>query len=137
MKILGIDYGRRRIGLAVSDETETIAGGLDSIDRKKTVEWFAVIQKHLEEQNIGKIVIGYPHHQNGSRSGLCDEIDKLISDLKDGTKAAVETVDESFTSETAGEYLRKRGVKSKRHKNHIDRVAACTILQSYLDEKEV
>jgi putative Holliday junction resolvase len=136
MKILSIDYGRRRIGLAVSDETETLASGLDVLDRKKEKNIILKIKDCCLENSVETVIIGYPYRQNGEKGELCGEIDSFVREIEQCTSLGVITVDEAYSTLTAHELLFARGKKRKKHKQVVDRVAACQILQNYLDEKK-
>ena len=135
MRIIAIDYGRKRIGLAVSDETATIASGIGVIDRNRENEPLKVIAEHIGSYGVEKVIIGYPLRQNGERGELADEVDRFAAELELLGKISVQKVDEAFTSEMAAETLSRQGMRKKKHRRHIDRVAACHILQSYLDGK--
>ena len=135
MRILSVDYGRRRIGLARCDETEIIASGLDVIDRNKEKDIVLKICELINENEIGKVIVGYPYKNDGSKGELTGEIDSFISKLKEKAKIEIETVDEAYSSVAAHEFLHLRGMKRKKHKSQVDRIAACQILQTYLNKK--
>jgi putative Holliday junction resolvase len=132
MKLIGIDYGRRRIGLAVSDETRTCVRGLPTIDRRRTPdvlhELFAVI---AAEKPAG-IVFGLPLDQDDRETPLSAEIRKFAANLEKNLAIPVYYIDESFTSKQATDLLLSRRKKERRNKATVDRMAACLILESFL-----
>lgn len=135
LRILGIDYGRRRIGIAVSDETELLARGIETLDRDKIQDPLARIRDLAAELEAGKIVVGMPHRHGGEPAELTAEIEAFAAALRTRLGLEVLLVDESYSSESAHVALHMRGIKRKKHKGHVDRMAACLILQSYLDSK--
>ena len=135
MRIIGIDFGKRRIGIAISDETETIARGLETIDCLKEKKPVSRIYSIIKTNNAEKIVVGYPYRQDGSKGDFAASVDKFISELEILTNMEIKTIDESFSTERAYDSMKQRGIKRKKGKKHTDRIAACYILQSYLDNQ--
>lgn len=135
MRILAIDYGSKRIGLAVCDEREIIASGLCVVEREKEPDPVTAVGRLAVLEGAGKILIGMPVRADGSPGTLAHEIVRFAEALEALTGLRVERVDESYSSVQAHERLRERGWKRKKHKRHVDRMAACCILQSYLDHK--
>ncbi len=133
MRILGIDYGRRRIGIAVSDETELLARGIETLDRGQVRDPLARICDLSAELEAGRIIMGMPQRHGGEEAELAAEIDAFAAALRARLGLEVLLVDESYSSESAHAALHLRGMKRKKHKAHVDRMAACLILQSYLD----
>lgn len=132
-KIISIDYGEVRVGLAMSDMTNTIATGLDTlvIDRDKT-KLFDKIKEIINNNNIDKIVIGYPKNMNGTLSKKTEEVDEVIEMLK---PLGVEVVkwDERLTTVSAYSTMRQLGIKQTQKNKYADKLAATSILQDYLD----
>lgn len=136
MRILGIDYGNRRTGVAVSDETEFLASSVGNVvesDPAKTAEKVAQIYK---EQNAGKIVLGLPKNMDGS-SGFRVEHTMRFKELLEELLPGVEIVlyDERMTTLAAAQYMNITDVRGKKRKNTIDTLAAKIILQDYLDSQ--
>lgn len=137
MRILGIDYGNRRTGVAVSDETEFLASSVGNVvesDPAKTAEKVAQIYK---EQNAGKIVLGLPKNMDGS-SGFRVEHTMRFKELLKELLPGVEIVlyDERMTTLAAAQYMNITDVRGKKRKNTIDTLAAKIILQDYLDSQK-
>ena len=137
MRILGIDYGNRRTGVAVSDETEFLASSVGNVvesDPAKTAEKVAQIYK---EQNAGKIVLGLPKNMDGS-SGFRVEHTMRFKELLEELLPGVEIVlyDERMTTLAAAQYMNITDVRGKKRKNTIDTLAAKIILQDYLDSQK-
>ncbi len=137
MRILGIDYGNRRTGVAVSDETEFLASSVGNVvesNPEKTAEKVAKIYK---EQGAGKIVLGLPKNMDGS-SGFRVEHTMRFKELLKGLLPDVEIVlyDERMTTLAAAQYMNITDVRGKKRKNTIDTLAAKIILQDYLDSQK-
>lgn len=131
--LLAIDYGRRRIGLAKSDELGLIASAYKTIDvntAKQTLDEIAAI---LAEVKPNAIVIGYPMLSSGDRSKMCDEIDQFIAQLEKMYPGPIHKVDEFGSSGDAVKVITSHGKKSGKRKAAIDRLAAVIILQRYMD----
>ncbi len=132
-RILGIDYGTVRIGLAISDPMRIIAKGLKTIanDSKAIAE----ILKIVSERNVAKIVIGKPLTLKGEVSYKAIEVEKFIESLKAKTTAEIISYDERFTSVMAEKAILTMGMskKQRRDKSTIDEIASAILLQGYLD----
>jgi len=132
MKILAVDYGDARTGLAVCDAGELLAspvGVFHSGDREAVI---AEIVHRAKELRVGQVVVGNPLNMNGSagpRSELCHA---LAADLAEQLPCPVKMWDERGTTVTATRYLNATDVRGKKRKNTIDAVAATIILESYL-----
>ena len=136
MRILGIDYGRKRIGLAVSDETETLASPLPVHRRQRTLNhdlW--TLKRLISSQGIGRIVIGLPLNMNGSQGEMAHESLAFAEQLAKMTGLQVEPIDERLTSAEAERVLIKGDVSRKKRRELRDGLAAVLILQSYLDKR--
>lgn len=131
MRCLGIDYGRRRIGLALSDPTMFIASPLLIIENKGPKKTVARLLDIIQKNEVGQIVIGLPLHTDGTESEMSREarqFGQIFSDLG----FPVTFVDERYSSCTAEEMIGN----ARDRKNLIDKVAASIILQMYLDERK-
>jgi len=134
-RVLAIDYGRRRWGLAVSDELGFTAQGLPTLVRTNKRRDFQQLARWIEEKNAGVIVVGYPLHLSGDRSASSEEVEEFAAELR--KRLGVEAVlwDERLTSREAERVLREAGAQPRRKKGAVDRMAAVLILQSYLDSR--
>jgi putative Holliday junction resolvase len=131
MKLIGIDYGRRRIGIAVTDETGEYIRGLPTIDRLRVADHIAALLAVVEREHPEKIVIGLPLDIDGDETVMSKEIRAFASVLGRATGLPPVFVDESHSSKTASALLRPRRKKDRRNKEAVDRIAACVILESY------
>ena len=133
MRVLGIDLGQKRIGLAVSDEDASIAfpsGALQSKGPKKDVAAVAALCK---EREIGRVVIGLPRHLDGREGPEAEAARKFARSLQGATGLPVETLDERWTTLEAERILHDQGRKKKKQRSVVDSVAASIILRTYLD----
>ncbi len=133
MRILGLDYGARRIGVAVSDELGLTAQGLGVIERKNKKHDFAAIENTVRSYSVETIVVGYPLRLDGSRGIQCEKVDHFIRLLESLLSLPVIRWDETLTTKDAEELLRMANVRAKKRKMVVDKIAAGMILQGYLD----
>lgn len=131
-RILAIDFGERRIGLALSDPLGITAQGLPTIDTKKIKDVLAYIKDLVVEKDVAKLVVGMPRNMNGSIGAQGEKVKKFIQKLAHKTEAEVITWDERLTSVQSLKSMKEMGTKQKR-KEVTDRISATLILQSYLD----
>ena len=134
-RILAIDFGERRIGLAISDPLGITAQGLPTIDTKKTKDPFSDIQEILIDKNVTRIVVGMPRNMDGSIGSKGEEVRKFMDQLARRTGVEVEAWDERLTSVQSLKSMRVMGIKQKK-KDAVDRISATLILQSYLDSSK-
>jgi len=135
-RILAIDYGSVRIGLAMSDPLKIIAQGLTTIQNNE--KCFDEIVAVVREQNINKIIIGKPLNLSGEESAKSVEVAEFIKKLKEKTAVEIIQIDERFTSVMAQNAIREMGAKKKqrRDKGKVDEVASAILLQGYLDSQK-
>jgi putative Holliday junction resolvase len=132
-RILALDFGDKRIGVAVSDKKCIIAQPIGFIERKNQQEVLNSLKHYINTYEIAKVVIGLPRSLNGSigpRAQLAMEFAKLI---KEKIKQEIVLWDERFTTSIAEKSLIQGNVKRRKRKLLVDKVAAALILQSYLD----
>ena len=132
MRIMGIDYGDARTGIAVSDLLCTIVGTTTVIPSRNTEKALADIQRIAQENNVGKIVIGLPKNMDGSegaRAELCREFAGQVAQV---TGVDVTMWDERRTTVEAHNILTQHNYHGKKRKNTVDAVAASLILEGYL-----
>jgi putative holliday junction resolvase len=132
-RIIGIDYGTKRIGLAVTDPLRIFASPLDTVS---PAEFFNYIGNYLKKESIDSFVIGYPVTLNNKPSESVKFIDPFIKKLKKTYPGKeVHLVDERFTSQIAMRAMIDGGAgkKDRRDKSTVDRISASIILQSFLD----
>lgn len=134
-RILAIDYGMKRTGIAVTDELQIIATALDTVETSKLFEF---LEKYLSENKVQEIVVGLPMRMHGEVGQLETEIQKFISKfIEKYPTIPVFRQDESFTSKMASQTIFQSGAKKKKRqdKSLIDKVSATIILQSYMETK--
>ena len=132
MRIISFDAGSKRIGVAVSDESQTIATGVGYIDNDDKLD--ESIAKLMREYKPIKIVIGNPINMDGSKNNKKDFVDSLVVKLKDAIPGEELVMwDERLTTMQAERVLIKGNVRRKDRKKHVDKLAAALTLQNYLD----
>ncbi len=136
MKILGLDYGSVRIGVALSEEEGKIAFGRGTILRKSLDEDLKQIEEIVKEEKAVEIVVGLPLKLNGSKAEQAEEAERFAGELKERIGLPVKLWDERLSTAQAERVLLQADLRRKKRKKVIDKVAAQIILQSYLDAKE-
>lgn len=134
-RILSIDYGEKRTGIAITDPLQIIANGLDTIETHSIHQW---LKQYMSQEEVETIIIGYPTHADGTPTKICNKIDELSKHIRKNYKnIKVQYVDESFSSKEAKNIILQSGVKKKkrREKGLVDKVAAVLLLQEYLEYK--
>lgn len=134
-RILGIDYGEKRVGLAVSDPLNIIAQPLTTLIRDDSWGWWHQLEAIIVEQEIVSIVVGYPLTMKGTISRQTEEVDRFILDLGERMTIPIDRYDERLTSVAAKRSLIRQGIKASRNKEAVDTTAAALILQDYLDSR--
>jgi putative Holliday junction resolvase len=129
MRILALDPGERRIGIAVSDEMGITARGLETFDRKKKTSFFAHLAAVIEEYGVTEIVVGFPLSLSGEKGDSARRAEDLASKIGAAFPVTVTLWDERLSSKEAERVLRG----SRSGKETVDKVAATIILQTYLD----
>lgn len=132
---LGLDIGRKRIGVAGCDRTGLIATGLTTIERQSFIQDIEQLQKIVQEREVEVLVVGLPYSMNGSLGFQAKQVQKLAQRLAQSLNLPVEYVDERLTSLQAEQLLLAEKISPSRHKGLIDRKAAAIILQQWLDER--
>jgi putative Holliday junction resolvase len=134
-RILGIDYGTKRIGLAVTDPLQMFASPLGTVNQS---EFDSYLTEYMKSEIIDEFVIGYPSTMNNTPSDVVKHIDPFIRKLKKQYPGKqIHQVDERFTSQMAFQTMIDGGVKKKDRMNKelVDRISASIILQSFLDRR--
>ena len=136
-RLLGIDYGEKRVGVAISDPTGTIASALDTILFKSKEDLFQQLKKRIALEDITGVVVGMPFGMKGQVTAQTETVQKFISELRSQLSVSVNSADERLSSVEAGRVLREQGHQPSRNKAMVDSTAAAIILQSYLDGKKL
>ena len=135
MKIMGLDYGEARTGVALSDELGMMAHGLESIEHKgndkKLLERICEI---IKANKVSKIVIGYPLNMNATKGPRVEKTDAFIKKLEKETGLPVEKIDERLTTVAAHKTMTLLGVSAEKKKKIVDTISPEYILQMYLDK---
>ena len=134
-RVLGLDFGERRIGLALSDPLGIIAKPLTIIDRKKTADHISRISEIVSERKITSIVVGLPLTLKGNYSKQTEIVLAFIDQLKSDLQIPIMTVDERLSSVAAEKSLQAQAVKTGHNKGRVDETAAAIFLQEYLDSQ--
>ena len=134
-RILGIDYGERRVGLAVSDPTQVIAKPLTTLKRDDGDAWLEQLGALITEQEIEAIVVGYPLTMSGASSAQTEQVERFMETLRSRFEQPVYRFDERLTSVAAKRALISQGIKTGHQKDAVDQTAAALLLQDYLDSK--
>lgn len=133
MRVLAVDHGEKRIGLAVSDETGTIAGPLSVIQHVSRAFDAAQVAAQAAEQRAELIVIGQSFDEQGRANVAGRRAERFAEALKTQTALPIVLWDESMSTADAREFRIEMGTSRKRRSGHLDEAAAAVILQSYLD----
>lgn len=134
-RIMGIDYGMRRIGIALSDVTHLIAKGYETINwNGRDIDWaLNRIGEIISEQDVTDIVLGRPLRTDGTGSETQEKVEGFASLLEETYGLPIHYIDERFSTVIASQYLHAAGKDARKQKNVIDQVAAEVFLQDYLD----
>jgi putative Holliday junction resolvase len=136
MKLLGIDYGRRRIGIAVTDSEGMQIRGLTTIDRLKHPDALVPLLNIINQEAPGGLVMGVPLGGEQNETVMSLEIRAFGDRLQARCPLPLSYVDESYTSQQAQDLLLFRKRKERRNKQNVDRLAACLILDIYQKEQQ-
>ena len=132
---MGLDVGTKNIGVALSDETGTLARGVEVVQRKSKTAAVARIREIVKEFNVREIVVGLPVNMNGTLGERALDSRKFAELLKQKTGLPVEFWDERLSTKEAEANLIKASVSRGKRKRIVDRLAAQIILQGYLDSR--
>lgn len=136
-RILAIDYGSKRTGIAVTDELQIIASGLTTIPSETAIVF---LKTYFSKENVSKVLIGEPKQMSGEPSESTPIIEKFVADFKTAfPEMKMERVDERFTSKMAFQTMIDSGLKKKQRQNKalVDEISATILLQDYLTRKMI
>ncbi|WP_227765897.1 Holliday junction resolvase RuvX [Zhaonella formicivorans] len=138
MRVLGLDVGEQRIGVALSDPLGWTAQGLGTVKRSGDIEQdVAEIAKLIAEHEVRKVVVGLPKNMNGTLGPQAERVQEFANNLGKKASVQVEFWDERLTTVAAERTLLIADVSRKKRKQVIDKLAAVVILQNYLDSKSM
>jgi putative Holliday junction resolvase len=135
MRILALDHGTKRIGVAVSDETKTIAQPLEYIPAEPFADFLARLRQLLGEKEISLVLVGLPRNMDGSYGPAAQKVEAFVAALRGAITVPIQTWDERLTSVQADRILIQGKVRRDKRKEKVDKMAAAILLQSYLDGK--
>ncbi|PWI57199.1 Holliday junction resolvase RuvX [Sulfoacidibacillus thermotolerans] len=135
MRVLGIDYGDARIGIALSDPLWLTAQTYEVIERKKVDDPIARIAEIISANDVGLLVVGLPVHMNGSLGERVEQTKAFAQELERVTGLPIAWIDERLSTVSAEKLLIQSDVRRDKRKKVVDKVAAALILQTYLESK--
>jgi putative Holliday junction resolvase len=136
MRILAIDHGSKRMGVAISDELKMIAQPLEYIPAEPPVRMLERLNQLVEEKDVELIVVGLPRNMNGTYGLAAEKVQEFVEELKEAVAVPIRTWDERLTSAQANRALIASNVRREKRKETVDQMAAAILLQSYLDRLE-
>ena len=137
MKIMAVDLGQVRTGLAVSDPTEQLASPVGTITEKNTDKLLEKVAAAAREQGVQQLVVGHPRNMDGSRGESARRAETFAASLEKAAALPVVLWDERMTTVSAIGYLNQTDTRGKKRKAVVDIVAATIILQDYLDSRRM
>ena len=133
MRILAIDHGSKRIGIAVSDELKMIAQPLEFVLAEPFARFLARLQELIRDKQVELILVGMPRNMDGSYGPAALKVQDFVAVLKAALTVPIKTWDERLTSAQANRLLIQGNVRRDKRKEKVDKMAAAILLQSYLD----
>lgn len=134
-RVLGMDVGARRIGLAVTDPLGITAQGIETLERRNKRTDFAILERVIRRYEVGEIVIGYPLMMSGSTGNQSEKMAAFAAELRDKFGLPVHLWDERLTTAEAHRLLDQTEMSTRRRSEVVDQMAAVLILQSYLEAR--
>lgn len=134
-RILGVDFGERRIGLALSDPAGLIAHGLETKATRSDGESVEHVAAAAEAEQVLEIVLGLPVNMDGTMGRMAEKVEAFAGQLRERVSCEVRTWDERLTSISARRAMNEMGMEIKGNKGGLDRIAATLMLQNYLDAR--
>jgi putative pre-16S rRNA nuclease len=135
-RVLALDFGKRRIGVALSDELQVTAQGLQTLERTNIREDLARLSELVSGHNVSLIVLGNPLHMSGREGRQTELVRAFGARLQAATGIPVQFWDERLTTVQAQRVLRESGVSIQKRAQAVDRLAAVILLESYLDSRK-
>jgi len=135
-RIISIDYGKKRVGIAVTDNLQIIASGLTTVASNEIIKF---LKDYFLKEQVERIIVGYPKQMDNTESDSMKYITPFVNSLKNNFKIPIEMYDERFTSKIAFQTMIDAGLKKKARQNKalVDEISAVIILQSYLESKSL
>jgi putative Holliday junction resolvase len=133
MRILALDHGTKRIGVAVSDELKMIAQPLEFIPAEPFADFLQRLKELLHEKQVELLIVGLPRNMNGSYGPAALKVQDFVAALRNAITVPIQTWDERLTTTQANRLLLQGNVRRQKRKEKVDQMAAAILLQSYLD----
>jgi putative Holliday junction resolvase len=133
MRVLAIDHGSKRVGLALSDETGTIAQPLQFLSAEPGATLLDRLKQIVDERKVEEIIVGLPRNMNGTYGLAAEKVREFVASLKQVLTVPIRTWDERLTTVQANRFLIDSGMRREKRKERVDQTAAAILLQSYLD----
>jgi putative Holliday junction resolvase len=134
-RVLALDVGQKRIGIAVSDPTQTLARSLLVLERTDEAKVLERVVALVQEQGANRVVVGYPLSLAGDVGPQAEQVGRFVEALAQVLEVPVELWDERYSTVNAEGILRERGIGSRKRRRWVDATAAAVILQDYLDAR--
>jgi putative Holliday junction resolvase len=133
MRVLAIDHGTKRMGIAISDELKMIAQPLEYIPAEPFAKFLDRLKEILREKEVELIIVGMPRNMDGSYGPAALKVQEFVAALKSAVTVPIQTLDERLTSVQANRFLLEGNVRRAQRKEKVDKTAAALLLQGYLD----
>src|SRR3954469_23737518 len=133
MRILALDHGTKRIGIALSDELKMIAQPLEFVLAEPFTDFVKRLKEIIKEKEVELVLIGMPRNMDGSYGPAALKVQEFVAVLRDAIVTPIKTWDERLTSAQANRFLIQADVRRSDRKEKVDKTAAAILLQSYLD----
>ena len=137
MRILALDHGTKRIGVAISDELKMIAQPLEFILAEPFTDFLTRLKEITRSKKVEMILVGIPRNMNGSYGPAALKVQEFVAVLKETIGVPIQTWDERLTSMQANRFLIEADVRRSKRKEKVDQTAAAILLQSYLDAENL
>lgn len=137
MRILALDHGTKRIGVALSDEMQMVAQPLEFILAEPFPAFLSRLNELIREKQVGQILIGLPRNMDGSYGPAAAKVREFVAVLKETIAVPIKTWDERLTTAQANRFLIQAAVRRDKRKEKVDQTAAALLLQNYLDSLSV
>ncbi|HTL15760.1 MAG TPA: Holliday junction resolvase RuvX [Patescibacteria group bacterium] len=133
MRILALDHGTKRIGIAISDELKMIAQPLEFVPAEPFAKFLQRLKELVAEKQVEMVLVGMPRNMNGTYGPAALKVEEFVTVLRTALAVPIKTWDERLTSAQANRFLIEGNVRRDQRKQKVDQTAAAIMLQSYLD----
>lgn len=135
MRILALDHGTVRIGVALSDELKTLATPLEYLPAEPFAKLVERLRQLIREKEVELILVGLPRNMDGTYGPAALKVQEFVAALRSALTVPIQTWDERLTSVQAHRYLAEGGIRARDRRQKVDQMAAAILLQSYLDSR--